>query len=240
MILRVFKTEAGTTRYPLHEHRHYELILYVKGIGSLKTDAGDFPFEPGVIMIVPPGIKHGSCSDGEFCNICVEGEWDQYFCLDTIAVGKDNERAEGTRLIRLIYENRELGGAYLDSLCHALVNFAMRQLKCENETNRAIQKIADEITDRALDAQIDVSEILRNSGYSVDYIRACFKKEMGKAPIEFLTEIRIKHACYLIDIYKHTLSLSEIGERCGYLDHVYFSKKFKECVGVSPRQYRDS
>ena len=55
---------------------------------------------------------------------------------------------------------------------------------------------------------------------------------------EFLTEIRIKHACFLIDIYHDELSLAEISERCGYLDYIYFSKKFKSIMDVSPREYK--
>jgi len=42
----------------------------------------------------------------------------------------------------------------------------------------------------------------------------------------------------LIDLYRSTLSLQEIAERCGYTDYVYFSKKFKEVTGVSPRDYK--
>ena len=40
------------------------------------------------------------------------------------------------------------------------------------------------------------------------------------------------------DIYQDNLSLSEIAEKCGYLDYVYFSKKFKSVMGLSPREYR--
>ncbi|MBR7185095.1 MAG: helix-turn-helix domain-containing protein [Clostridia bacterium] len=240
MKFRIFKTAAGTNCYPLHEHGHYELILYIKGIGQLRTEIGNIPFSPGTIAIVPPGVKHGSCSKDEFCNICIEGDWDQYFCFKHIAIGKDNERAECARLFELICENRNTEGTYLDSLCIALANFVMKQLENDSDTGRAVKKIADEIMCSALDAHLNVSSILEASGYSKDYIRACFRREMGKTPIEFLTEIRMRHACHLIDIYKNTLALSEIAERCGCLDYIYFSKKFKEYIGVSPRCYRDS
>ncbi|MBR5519373.1 MAG: helix-turn-helix domain-containing protein [Clostridia bacterium] len=239
MKFQIFKTEAETSYYPLHEHKHYELILYVKGNGFLKTAQSDIPFEPGVIVIVPPGVKHGSCSENEFCNICIEGDWDSYFGFDDIVVGTDNERFEGTRLIELIYENRESEGIYLDLLCQTLVHFVMQRLKKESNTSRAVWRIADEITAHALDNQVDIAKILKNSGYAADYIRICFKKETGKTPTEYLTAIRMKHACYLLDIYKQKLSLAEIGEKCGYLDYVYFSKKFKEYVGVSPRTYQN-
>ncbi len=79
---------------------------------------------------------------------------------------------------------------------------------------------------------------MNRSGYSEDYVRAMFKKSTGKTPIGLLTEMRINHACLLIDMYKKTLSLSEIAEKCGYTDYIYFSRRFKELVGVSPLKYQ--
>ena len=41
-----------------------------------------------------------------------------------------------------------------------------------------------------------------------------------------------------MDIYNDELPLTEIAERCGYLDYVYFSKKFKSAMKASPREYK--
>ncbi len=40
--------------------------------------------------------------------------------------------------------------------------------------------------------------------------------------------------------YKNHFSLAEVAEKCGYTDYVYFSKKFKEKVGISPMLYKKS
>ena len=60
----------------------------------------------------------------------------------------------------------------------------------------------------------------------------------GKTPVEFLTDVRIRHACFLMEFYGETLSLGQVAEQCGYNDYVYFSKKFKQAVGLSPRAYQ--
>lgn len=114
----------------------------------------------------------------------------------------------------------------------------MQRFELDSAMQSSVKKIIAEISQNAFDPQIDLAFILSKSGYSEDYVRSCFKKITGKTPNEFLTDIRIKHACFLIDIYKNALSLSEIAERCGYLDYVYFSKKFKSVMGMSPREYR--
>lgn len=99
------------------------------------------------------------------------------------------------------------------------------------------KKIANKISNEYSDSDISLSQILNESGYSEDYIREQFKCYTGKTPTEFLTTVRITHACYLMEIYGDSVTLAEISEQCGYTDYVYFSKKFKQVIGVSPRKY---
>jgi AraC-like DNA-binding protein len=214
-------------------------MLYLDGEGYMRTELGNIPFEAGTIVIVPPNIKHGSISENGFRNISIEGDFEAYFGFDTVKSFEDNETQEGKMLAEMIYENRYGNDTYLASLCTAYVCFLMQRFELDSAMQRSVKKITDEISQNAFDTQIDLTLILSKSGYSEDYIRSCFKKITGKTPSEFLTDIRIKHACFLIDIYKNKISLSEISERCGYLDYIYFSKRFKSVMGMSPREYRN-
>ena len=231
-------TQDGVVQYPMHTHKNYEIMMYLEGEGYMRTELGNIPFEVGTIVIVPPNIKHGSISENGFRNISIEGDFEAYFGFDTVKSFEDNETQEGKMLAEMIYENRYGNDTYLASLCTAYVCFLLQRFELDSAMQRSVKKITDEISQNAFDPQIDLALILSQSRYSEDYIRSCFKKITGKTPSEFLTDIRIKHACFLIDIYKNALSLSEIAERCGYLDYVYFSKKFKSVMGMSPREYR--
>jgi AraC-like DNA-binding protein len=239
MELKINCTQDGVVRYPMHEHKNYEIMIYLEGNGYMRTELGDYKFERGSVIIVPPEVKHGSVSEKGFKNISIEGSFEGYFCFDRIKCFSDNEAREGEALARMIYENRFEDGAYLSALCTAYICFLMKCFSVENLMQRRIEEIAFEINRSATDPEIDLTSILSKSGYSEDYIRSCFKSITGKTPHGLLTDIRIKHACYLIDIYKNELSLSEIAERCGYLDYIYFSKKFKQVTGLSPRRYRN-
>ena len=72
-----------------------------------------------------------------------------------------------------------------------------------------------------------------------DYIRANFKNITEKNSTEFLNKTRIKHTCYLIDIYKGSVSFTDIAGKCGYVDYVYFSRIFKQIMGISPCKYSE-
>jgi AraC-like DNA-binding protein len=90
------------------------------------------------------------------------------------------------------------------------------------------------------DSDFDVTKLLKQSGYAEDYIRAHFKKITGKTPVEYLNELRINHAKTLINIYQNSTPLIDISLNCGFDDYIYFSRKFKQIVGVSPATYKKS
>ena len=238
MDLQISCTEDGIKTYPLHNHKKHEIIYYLKGEGYLRTRDKNLPFSPGTIIIVPPNIDHGSVSKKEFKNICVSGEFEHLLNFTLPVVLFDNEKREGKKLAELIYENRLLNNDYLLSLCISYIHFLCQSVKIDNSINASLKKIISEISANAFDSDFDLKPLLLKSGYSEDYIRHCFKKNIGKTPTEFLSETRIKHSCHLIEIYKDTLSMGQIAEQCGFLDYVYFSKCFKKITGISPAAYR--
>jgi AraC-like DNA-binding protein len=239
MSYRITCTQDGVVQYPMHTHKEFEIMLYLEGEGYMRTELGNFGFKRGSIIIVPPNVRHGSVSEKGFKNISLSGEFRGYLNFDYVVCLGDNEAGDGTTLSKLIYENRYAAPSYLNALCLAYISFLLQRFEIKNQIYKSIGEIISEISENAFDSQIELSRILTRSGYSEDYIRACFKQITGKTPGEFLTDIRIKHACFLIDIYKGECPLSKIGEQCGYLDYVYFSKRFKAVMGMSPREYKD-
>lgn len=238
MIRRVNRTDPGVLQYPLHAHRSYEIMLYLEGVGYMRTEQGDVPFRPGTVVIVPPNVRHGSVSEAGFVNVSIEGTFEKYLPFEKVTALCDDPKGDGKVLAEMIYENRYAAPAYLSALCTAFVCFLMQRFETEGSVRDRVRGIVLEISEHALDSEIDLTKILSDSGYSEDYVRAQFKNVVGKTPHEFLTEIRIRHACFLIEVYGSDLSLAEIAERCGYTDYVYFSKKFKSVTGRSPRAYR--
>ena len=237
MNFKVYPANNGTKFFPLHKHDQYEIIFYTSGSGVLRTAEKNIPFSKGSIMIIPPRTEHGSKSDREFKNISVFGDFHNYFNLQSPVVITDNDKGEGAMLVTMIYNNSYRSNDYISSLCSAYIHFLLQNLKIEDNMSIAINKIIYEITDRFFDCNLDLCELLRESGYAEDYIRARFKSVTGKTPTEYLTHTRINHACFLMEIYGSTVSMGQIAEQCGYTDYAYFSKKFKAIKGFSPKEY---
>ena len=240
MSTRINKTKDGVKTYPLHTHNHYEIMLYVEGNGEMLTQKGNFSFSVGTIIIVPPKIEHGSVSKNGFKNISIGGDFESFFTFEEPVVLFDTPSNEGRTLASLIYDNRFRSDEYLEVLISAYLHFLLKYIKVNKHSENIIKKIIFEISNRFADSELNLALLLQKSGYAEDYARALFKELTGKTPNVFLTELRIKHACFLIDVYGNSLSLGQIAEQCGYLDYIYFSKKFKEIMNVSPRKYKKS
>lgn len=238
MNLQINCTQDGIKTYPLHKHKNYEIMFCLQGTGKLRTHKSDFCFSPGSIIIVPPGTEHGSASEKGFKNISVAGDFEKLLHFEEIVVLSDNAQNEGRMLATMIYNNRHKNNEYISKLCSAYIHFILQYVNVTDSIGRAVNKIMSEIANSFYDSDLSLRHLLRESGYAEDYIRAHFKKITGKAPNEYLTNMRIQHAVFLIDIYADTLSLQQIAERCGYSDYVYFSKRFKEIKGISPKAYK--
>ena len=225
---------------PPHKHDTYEIIIFTKYENTLHTSNADFTVGPGKIAILPPGaVHHCTSPQTNFGQIYIRGDFSQSFSLTSPVVVLDNSENEALCLARMIYQNRHTDPEYVSILVQALTHFLLRKITVEDRVFSTTKAIADYISNHFYDCNLNLNALLKNSGYTEDYIRAKFRENIGKTPTEFLTEIRINHACHLIEIYKNHISLSDIAERCGYTDYAYFSRRFKHITGICPRQYME-
>ena len=220
-----------------HKHKNYEIIIYLNGSGTLFTPQKEIPVSSGKIIIIPPDTQHSSSHGDDVGKIYISGDFNHLFSFSSPTVISDDSERTGTSLARMIYRNRLSNPEYVSALINAFAHFLLQNLKTETEIGTTIKQLVDKISENFYDSNISLNELLNETGYAEDYIRAQFKSFTGKTPTEFLTETRISHACYLIDTYKDTLSLTEISEKCGYTDYVYFSRRFKQVTGVPPKEY---
>ncbi|GHV36739.1 hypothetical protein AGMMS49546_02660 [Spirochaetia bacterium] len=85
--------------------------------------------------------------------------------------------------------------------------------------------------------KISLGEIAGASGLSAPYFSTIFKEEMGENLSVYLNRLRVeKAAAMLIETEE---ALSEISEACGFEDQSWFSKIFKNYMGLSPGKYRE-
>ena len=68
------------------------------------------------------------------------------------------------------------------------------------------------------------------------YLAKKFKLETGKTLSEYVNEVRIKEAKFIIKATE--FKIEDVAYYVGYNDKKYFSKTFKKILGISPSEYR--
>ena len=223
-----------------HKHKEYELFVYSSGRGKLHIEKQVYDAEQGMIVIMPPNILHGSISHDNLRYVAILGKSDELMHIDSPIIFKDNERGDGFSLMQMIFANRDESQDFFNSLCLSFIHFVLKNVKTSNPIEKTVKKIKSQISSNFHDSSFSVTSLLKQSGYAEDYIRAHFKTIVGKSPIKYLNELRVNHAKTLINIYHNSMSLIDLSLNCGFDDYIYFSRKFKQVVGVSPNAYEKS
>ncbi len=86
--------------------------------------------------------------------------------------------------------------------------------------------------------ELTVEDIARSANISKSECFRCFRSMIGKKPVAFLNEYRLKKALELLTTTD--MQITEICLSCGFGHISYFGKLFRETYGMSPREYRSS
>ncbi|MBH5318838.1 AraC family transcriptional regulator [Paenibacillus sp. GSMTC-2017] len=118
-----------------------------------------------------------------------------------------------------------------------MIHFIMSHHIQSDERANAIQAVEGSI--RYLQEnyadKITVSMLESLSGVPNGQYSTIFKELTGMKPLDYVTDLRIKHAQHLLLQSKE--SLSHIAKQVGFTDEYYFNRKFRQMTGLPPRQY---
>ncbi len=130
------------------------------------------------------------------------------------------------KLLELVY-NLKKDGARNQSI-HRISSF---------KENRSVQKAISYMKEN-IGKSLTLSELSVSAGYSPNHFQRIFTDIMGLSPREYLEDIRIKHAKYLLA--QNEKSLSEIAQDCGFSSQSYFCKVFKRHAFITPNEFRQN
>ena len=153
-------------------------------------------------------VFKGCSGVGDFWNECIR--FDDEFC-DIIS--------ESVLLYTFAYLGEKLSSSHSSKTYGESAALAVKKYIDDNFTsdNLCLETISKELS------------------YNPKYISSVFKKELGTGLVDYVNNVRINHACTLIE--KGFSSVCDIASYCGFSDPRYFSKVFKKKMDVSPGMY---
>lgn len=134
---------------------------------------------------------------------------------------------------------------YLKIILTELLIFIQRKINSGRQhhhlsSNRAHQQISQVVhyINHHYDQRLTLEDISKRFYLSTSHLSRTFKESTDFTFIEYVNNVRVKHACYFLK--KSKLPVTEIAERVGFESLTHFGRTFKSIVGLSPLKFRKS
>lgn len=251
-----------------HFHDFCELVLVTAGSSIHRIDGEEYPVSAGDLFLIQGHARHHFTERGKVGMLNVQFDPDRLpLPLDSLRQipgynvifhlepalrdksGANRLRLDGEKrthaeelIRRLQRELRECAPGFEAAalaLLLELVVFAARSYGEDPRPDRAALLRMGEVIgriERGFAERITLAELARAAHVSPNHLLRLFKTATGSTPGDYLLRVRLRHAAKLLR--QSTLAISEVAEASGFADSNYFSRKFRETYGKSPRAYR--
>ena len=253
--IRVKEYKNHVSRNHVHWHEEIEILYFTQGESSVSCDLKEVKVKKGDIVFINGKELHSGT---------IRGYGSAYFCIQVNTEFFHN--LIGNEYV--IFENLISDGecsAMLErivdmSLCEnfkstialkkALYEFFalltdrhVSSVLNENDYKKQFKRLDTfnsivEYINKHYSEDINVTSIANQFFISPSYFAHLFKEKSGKSVIEYINEVRITRAKSFLE--KEDISVGSIALLVGFGDINYFSRKFKELVGKTPREYKKS
>lgn len=199
-------------------------------------------------------------SSGEEAIQCLQSQTPALILLDLLMPGMSGfellerlRRQPHTRTVPVIViSGKLLTHADIQRLNYPYVSFQSKEILTPEEWKEVLQEIlghphngenSSPLIRQALAfihqnymLPISRKDIARSVNLSENYFTSLFREEMHLTPWEYLTRLRIRIACRLLQ--ETSLNIKAIALQVGFSDPGYFTRVFTRLMGDTPQNYR--
>lgn len=212
-IERVAEAEDGRKAWELFQEQPFDIVL---------TDI-NMPKMNGIQLAQLIKEAHPAC------HLVFLTGYDEFdYALSALKLGADDyllkpfSKADVEQMLATIQEKLSL-----EQKKEQLEDYLVHE--AETELQRRIH-------DQLANGDFTLKQLAEDMGFSPNYLSVLIKKELGMSFQDYLIQERMRQAKLLL--LTTDLKIYEIAERVGFWDMNYFSQRFKQTVGVTPRQFR--
>ncbi|EMI54497.1 helix-turn-helix domain-containing protein [Rhodopirellula sallentina] len=217
---------GGARPHDYQDLEELRLINILFDNDELPWDLGDLSEMPGyhTLFTLEPAFRQRHRFDSR---LRLE-PMDLAFAIETIEKLEHelNERSAGFRVQSM-------------TLMMQLITFLARCYeRCRTPRNQGLLEVADAIAHIEINYAevITLDQLIKISNMSRRNFLRTFETAMGDSPIQYLIRLRIRKACERLRVSEK--SITEIAMDVGFSDSNYFSRKFRDIIGMSPREYK--
>lgn len=222
---------------PSHSHPNWEIIYQLEGCASETVGNDAWDLLPGTITLIPAGVPHTKESPGGFRDASMLVSHLDFASHPFTVRDTDGSIRTLTELLIRTRIRQDTGWeSEADALLEAITVFI--RLRMDKSPRWAFaEAFKSTLYENIQNADFDLTEAIRRTGFHPDYFRRCFRETVGTTPLAYLTGLRINKAKLLL-LDSSFVSVAQVAAQCGFSDSFYFSSRFRRAEGCSPMQYR--
>lgn len=234
------------------EHDSFLLLFSVNGCGTVTTGEAAFPLPRGTAAVIDCHKFHSyrsDCDEWEFMWIHFKGQGGAALFnilypseVSPVRVKDFNAFLQSiTALLGKVKKNDIVSSTDISFGLHELFNTLIQDtIKSESGTVKK-EHIADieavvEFIKQHYGEPVSVDDMISSIHISKYHFIRLFRRIMGITPYSYLMNYRINIAKTML--HSSDMAISEIAEKCGFLDTSNFIIQFKKNTGQKPTQYR--
>lgn len=241
-----------------HRHPWHELFYLEEGELSFFVNGRLLGLKSGDIVLLKPGGLHYNIGKSSYRRFLIE--FDEAFlthfltptaqhqlmaCFQSDFLQLNEEEKKHFHVYKdqlLDLYHRKLDCRFVFSaMLSVLGQIALRQ-RHDLLFKAPLLSTTDKLTElliymHAHFAEIEsIQDIASHFYLSPNYLSRYFKKKSGLTIMEYLLQIRLAQACYLLS--KSDTKIKDIAASCGFKDTDYFFRVFKKKKGLTPKAFR--
>jgi AraC-like DNA-binding protein len=249
-------------------HDFPEIIYMKEGKNRIYIDDKPFDISAGEMIIYAPKSRHQirECNDSSAYIISFGADFDDLHLIYNKVIRLDRSQKllisqiaeDGVRSFVRPDDEKTRGMVERDDVNDFLLQRMKKQMelflisvyndeainkKCAKKSlnkNKDAEDFAAVVTflEEHIRETLSLSDIAERCSVSISRLKALFGENSDKSPISYFIDLKIKEAKRLIT--DSSLNFTEISERLSFNSLHYFSRLFKERVGMTPSQYAAS
>ena len=220
----------------------YKIHLVTKGSGKLRLFDTVYDLNDGDVFFIFPSMSYviESGDDFEYMYISYIG-LRAVMLMDKININKKNFLFKNLKDLKHVWKESIIDNkSILNLRCEGILLYSFSVvgeivINAENQNEDMILQIKKYIDENFTDSELSLEKISGECRYNKKYISTAYKKKFGIGISQYITELRIQYACVLAE--QGFTSVKEIAFLCGFAEPLYFSKVFKNKIGISPKEY---
>lgn len=230
--------EGGFSSYRPHLP-YNELIFHLSGDITVNFDNKIYHCEKGTLRYLPKGAheiyevkrhQFGDCIDIFFDTDLPLSEED--FCINM--QNNVSVQALFKKAASLWLSKSEGYYHKCISILYEIIAELENQSYAPENKFKTIEPAINYINENFLKDKISIEHLAEISNISQSYLKKLFVKRFGITPIKYVIQLKINYAADLLKTGIYTVS--QVAEICGYNNVYFFSRQFKEYMGITPTQ----